>query len=82
MPPLLRLTNFPQIHKSFYDDYDKRGLSPANIDDLPDTKALMPDVRGVLKNAHIVFSGIIPTNHNQPQNHPAWKAAHQVTITC
>lgn len=63
-----------KIHDKFYENYTET----LDVEKLPDTKTILPQLREVLSDSYIVFSGIIPTNFPNPRNHPIWCAALQM----
>lgn len=61
------------IHEAYYALHDQMGSSRG--DRIPDLKHVVPYVRRkVLKGAHLVFSGVVPTNQ-EPEKSRAWQTA-------
>ncbi|KAL0491259.1 hypothetical protein AKO1_009971 [Acrasis kona] len=64
-----------RIHEQFFD------LHSAADDELDVKSLLSQDKHKVLKNTHLLFSGLIPLN-TSPHEHPIWKKAIEFGATC
>lgn len=69
------------IHTAYFAIYDQMGSLEDGSSSIPDLKHIVPYVRRkVLKGAHLVFSGVVPTNQPAEKSR-AWQVAKALGAT-